>query len=177
MKTIKTDELFLKRVLDPYLKSSSYLKAAVVTSEASGVKINCQSWFEVLTSCYTKDNHNTGHLNLVDTNITLNQMLYYTIGISVKYKLIESLNDWSEQDFFQKKREDILIIESKTTFKHATNPTRFYGELEIVDAAQKKSNSLIIIKTKFKFGASPVEINCAGEVVYAILNANKLGSP
>lgn len=177
MKAIKTDELFLKRVLDPYLKSSSYLKAAVVTSEASGVKINCQSWFEVLTPCYIKDNRTAGHLNLVDTNIAYNQMMYYTIGISVKYKLIESLNDWSEQDFFQKQQADILIIESKSTFKHETNPTRFYGEFEIVDVAQKKSNSLIIIKTKFKFGASPVEINCAGEAVLAVLNANKLGSP
>ena len=63
----------------------------MVTSEASGVKINSQSWLEVLTPCYIKDNRTARHLNLVDTNIAYNQMIYYTIGILVKYKLIESM--------------------------------------------------------------------------------------
>lgn len=162
---IHQDDILMQDVLRPYFDNTTYLKSAdVYIGSTNTGKITGKGWFEIPSSCYIAD---TGHFNSVEFNISYNQIMYYVIAISVKYKMMRFFDEWTLETYFKKQLPDILIVNFKSKFRSPLNSKRFYGEIDFVEI--KQTSSLVFVKTLCRYlNKSEGIICCEGQVDLAI---------
>ncbi|MEY9992097.1 hypothetical protein ABIE67_004129 [Streptomyces sp. V4I8] len=168
---LANDPDLLAKVLRPYRSHTKYLQSATLTvsqDPVGGARISAACEFEIPESCYIDD---TGHFNSVEFNICYNQMLYYTVAVAVREKLVAPFSGWTMDDYWTRQLANFLITDFRSAFKHEMRGRVFRGEIEFADIAEWDGSDirdpLVVLRTKCRYwdeygGA------CQGEVRIAI---------
>jgi FcoT-like thioesterase domain len=166
--TTPVDAPLLDRVLQPYrAKNCTYLQS-LRTGNDQGV-VRGEGEFAIAQSCYIDD---TGHLNAAEVIICFNQVLYTLLAISIRDRLIPALADWTEDEYWARQLDGVLITRQSTTFTRPISPRAFHGEVVLGQALTGRlggsAQPLVSLQTRFRFGDDGGGA-CHGEVRVAVV--------
>ena len=166
--TAPVDAPLLDRVLRPYRsKNCTYLQS-LRTGNDQGI-VRGEGDFAIPQSCYIDD---TGHLNAAEVIICFNQVLYTLLAVSIRDRLIPALADWTEDEYWARQLDGVLITRQSTTFTRPISPRAFHGEVVFGQALTGRvvgsAQPLVSLQTRFRFGDDDGGA-CHGEVRVAVV--------
>jgi hypothetical protein len=143
-----SDTTVLDRTMDPYrAKHSIYLKSAEVATEGGIVTGTGQ--FEIGESCYIDD---TGHFNAAEFIICYNQLMYYTLAVTVRDSLRPEFANWTMDDYWARQLPNVLIYRTASNFSRPIDPRSFSGEFTLTDVSERKiSDGMLLLPTTIRF--------------------------
>ncbi|MGW2376653.1 MULTISPECIES: FcoT family thioesterase [Kitasatospora] len=168
----RTDRALLDRVLAIYKDDCRYLTwaEAAPADHPVGYPLRGAGQFTIRESCYV-DAPGSFHLNAVEFNICFNQIMYYLIAAAVHDRLAAPFSSWTMDDFWQRQRPDILIIDFHSTFRSPVTSRNFQGETTITGVHRKNGRSGPFLLVDMTCGFSDrAGGNCHGEVTLAIIH-------
>ncbi|WP_228003152.1 FcoT family thioesterase [Nocardia australiensis] len=159
------DTNLLADVLQPYRPDARYLRQ--MTHRFDGEKIRGDAELAIEGSCYIDD---TGHLNAVDALISYNQMAYLTIATLIRHSIGPVFSEWSMAEFRRRHLPDMVITDSRFTFKRPIDSRRFRAELifDSIETYRVGSQQRIALTTSVDFGNDTLD-GCRGEVRVVIV--------
>lgn len=164
------DPVLLRRVLQPYSgKGCDYLKA--MTAGPVDGSVRGAGEFAIAQSCYIDD---TGHLNAAEVIICYNQLLYALLAVSIRERLVPALADRTEQDYWARQLDGVLITRQSASFVRPVSPRAFRGEISFGQALTGRPDrtlggrSTVTLQTRFRF-ADDTGGSCHGEVRVVVL--------
>ncbi len=136
------------RTMDPYrAKNCIYLQGMSTTVE-DGI-ITATGEFTIADSCYIDD---TGHFNAVEFTICFNQLFYATVAEGIRSQLHPALNEWTLDEYWQRRLPDVLIHKSSSTYKRPINPRAFSGEVRFDEISTRMlQRGMLTIETSARF--------------------------
>lgn len=121
------DIALLVRTMRPYAsKDTVYLKRAHVGRH--GETVLATGEFAIEHSCYIED---TGHFNAVEFTISCNQLIYYTLAVAIRDRLIPELADWSMADYWARQLPSVLISRFGSRYRHPIDSRSYTARLTI----------------------------------------------
>jgi hypothetical protein len=163
-----SDDDLLLQVLRPYKAHCKYVKSAEIDA-GSGSRVTAHCELSIPESCYIDD---TGHLNAVEVNIGYNQMMYYTVAMAVKERLLEEFAGWTMEDYWRHQLPDILIARFSGNYRRPIDARSFHGKFTF-DSVQWRSpggEPLLVADTSYWYW-DEAGGRCDGTVKLAFVNA------
>lgn len=142
------DRELLSITMAPYrAKQAIYLDAAHVQLE--GNTVIGRGDFSISQSCYIDD---TGHFNAAEFIICYNQLMYFTLAVTVRDRLRPALSHWSMDDYFTRQLPNVLIHRVSSTFSRPIDPRGFTGEFVLHDVCEDKiDRQMLVLPTTVRF--------------------------
>lgn len=161
----RSDAVF-RRVLDPYrAKRSIYLTSARVALDEG--RVHGQGTFSIQESAYIDD---TGHFNAAEFIISYNQLMYYSLAVTVKDHLLPAFSSWSLEDYWARQLPDVLIHKQASTFSRPINARAYTGEFVITELSTRSSGrGLLWLNTEVNFRDDDAG-RAVGTVALALVN-------
>ena len=162
----------LKRVLAPYHKDAIYVKRQWIDSDGAnpaviGGGLRGRAELSIPKSCYIAD---TGHFNAVEFNICFNQIGFLYAAHCVIRGVLPQL----QVDFLlyeRLKMPGMLILELRSRFGRAIDPSHFHGELYLTRMEEKPTFWMFDCAVRY-WDESGGEAD--GEVTIAFLKASQI---
>ncbi|NKY56993.1 FcoT family thioesterase [Nocardia flavorosea] len=142
------DIALLARTMRPYAsKDTVYLRRAHAARR--GETVVGVGEFAIEQSCYIED---TGHFNAVEFNISYNQLIYYTLAVAIRDRLIPELADWSMDDYWVRQLPSVLISKFGSRYRRPIDSRSYIAELTIGEVTfRNRSRPLYALQTGVEF--------------------------
>lgn len=160
------DIALLARTMRPYAsKNTVYLKRAHAAGR--GKSVVGVGEFAIGRSCYIED---TGHFNAVEFNISSNQLIYYTLAVALRDRLIPELVDWSMDDYWARQLPSVLISRLDSRFRRPIDSRSYTAEITIGEVSfRDRSRPLYALQTSVEF-ADAAGGSAAGDIEIVLLD-------
>ncbi|WP_405179241.1 FcoT family thioesterase [Nocardia sp. NBC_01377] len=160
------DIALLERTMRPYAsKDTIYLRRAHV--EPRGDSIVGVGEFAITESCYIED---TGHFNAVEFNISYNQLIYYTLAVTIRDRLAPEIANWSLADYWVRQLPSVLISRFESRYVRPIRSSGYSATLTIGDIEfRHRSRPLFALRTRVEF-TDPAGGYACGDIEIVLLD-------
>ncbi|HEY0636675.1 MAG TPA: FcoT family thioesterase [Pseudonocardiaceae bacterium] len=132
-----TDAELLERALACYKPHCRYLRSAGLDANGPDPLV-VRGRFAIPESCYIDD---TGHLNSVEVNICVNQLLYLALAVVIRDRLAPAFADWTLGGYWERRLSDVLIGRYAAAFPRPIDAGAFTAELAVRSVRQRRLRS------------------------------------
>ncbi|MFI6313960.1 FcoT family thioesterase [Nocardia fusca] len=160
------DIALLARAVRPYAsKGTVYLERAHAVRR--GESVAGVGEFSIDRSCYIE---NTGHFNAVEFTISYNQLVYYTLAVAIRDRLIPELADWSMDDYWTRQLPSVLISRFSSRHRRPIDSRSYTAELTIGEVTfRNRSRPLYALQTGVEF-ADAAGGSAVGDIEIVLLD-------
>ncbi|MFI9531897.1 FcoT family thioesterase [Nocardia fusca] len=160
------DIALLARAVRPYArKGTVYLDRAHAVRR--GESVAAVGEFSIDRSCYIE---NTGHFNAVEFTISYNQLVYYTLAVAIRDRLIPELADWSMDDYWTRQLPSVLISRFSSRHRRPIDSRSYTAELTIGEVTfRNRSRPLYALQTGVEF-ADAAGGSAVGDIEIVLLD-------
>jgi hypothetical protein len=160
------DIALLARAVRPYASTGTvYLERAHAVRR--GESVAGVGEFSIDRSCYIE---NTGHFNAVEFTISYNQLVYYTLAVAIRDRLIPELADWSMDDYWARQLPSVLISRFSSRHRRPIDSRSYTAELTIGEVTfRNRSRPLYALQTGVEF-ADAAGGSAVGDIEIVLLD-------